>query len=390
MANGKVLSRLVLATLALLSSAVVWAQAVQSQEKPAQPPPAVAAENPPQKLVQPIPRPGEAKPPAQPGQPGQPVAEPAKPAGPPPEMVLKETEFDAGNVNKGDIVKHDFLVENKGKGPLLITHVQPGCGCTVTEFDKEIAPGKSGKITASVNTAGFSGPISKPISVTTNDVKLATFQLTMKATVKAILNVEPSEYQQFGLLFKGQPAEKVFKIKSEDGSPFNVTQIAVDDAALKYEVTMAADKKSADFKVSIPSDHAVGPISGRFTLTTTHPKAPTLTISVFGTIREPLTVYPTELVYSGLGKDFVNENPENVTLNKTVTVSFEQAADLEIKSVVSSLPFIEATSTAVTPNQRYSIAVKIKPPVKEGDFNGIITIVTNKKTITVPVHGKIF
>ena len=76
----------------------------------------------------------------------------------------------------------------------------------------------------------------------------------------------------------------------------------------------------------------------------------------------------------------MNEHPEDVSLNKTVTISFEQAADLEIKKVTSSLPFVEATQTAITPNQRYSIQVKIKPPVKEGDFSGTITIDTNKKS----------
>jgi hypothetical protein len=326
-----------------------------------------------------------------PGNPPTAQAQPAPaPTGDQPEMVIKDTEFDAGTVNKGDQIKHDFVVENKGKGTLEITHVQPACGCTVTEFDKQIAPGKTGKITATVNTTNFSGPIQKTISVTTNDAKMANFQLTIKATVKAILNVEPAEYQQLGLVFKGQPMEKVFTLKSEDGSPFEITQINADDPALKYEVKVAQDKKSAEFKVILTPDHPVGPISGRFTLSTTHPKAPSVVISVYGTIREPLTVYPTELVYSGLSKSFVNEHPEDVSLNKTITVSFEQAADLEVKKVTCSLPFVEATSTAITPNQRYSIQVKIKPPVKEGDFNGTITIDTNKKAITIPIRGKIF
>src|SRR5512140_2601216 len=189
--------RLTKATMLILILTFVFAVAAAAGD----PPPAPAA---PQKA------PSPAAPPTAQAQPA------AVPAGEAPEMVLKETEFDAGNVNKGDLIKHDFAVENKGKGTLEITHVQPACGCTVTEFDKQIAPGKSGKITATVNTSNFSGPIQKTISVTTNDAKLANFQLTIKATVKSILNVEPSEYQQLGLVFKGQPMEKVFTLKSED------------------------------------------------------------------------------------------------------------------------------------------------------------------------------
>jgi hypothetical protein len=384
MVNRKAQVGLVFAVVLLFGS-LAWAQTETPKGTPVAPPAAGAkVQNPtpapmgqPQVVIQATPQ-AQAKPQA------------STPPQDPPVMVVAATEFDAGNVNKGDLIKHDFLVENKGKGTLEITHVQPACGCTVTEFDKQIGPGKSGKITATVNTTNFSGPIQKMISVTTNDLKMSNFQLTIKATVKAILNVEPSEYQQFGLVFKGQPLEKVFTIKSEDGSPFQINQINADDPTLKYEVKMAPDNKSAEFKVLLPADHAVGPISGRFTLATTHPKAPTLTIAVYGTIREPLTVYPTELIYTGLSKAFVNEHPEDVSLNKTVTISFEQAADLEIKKVTSSLPFVQATQTAITPNQRYSIQVKIKPPVKEGDFSGNITIDTNKKTIVIPVRGKIF
>ena len=366
MVNGKIGLNLMAGALALVAGSFLWAQ---------EPAPKLTRVPPPAAGIK---------------------VESAKPAAQPaaaqdlPEMVIKETEFDAGNVNKGDLIKHDFVFENKGKGMLEITHVQPACGCTVTEFDKQIAPGKTGKITATVNTANFSGPIQKMISVATNDPKMANFQLMIKATVKAILNVEPSEYQQFGLVYKGQTLEKTFTLKSEDGTPFEITQVNADDPSLKYELKPAADKKSAEFKVILPADHPVGPISGRFTLSTTHPKAPTVTISVYGTIREPLTVYPTELVYSGLSKSFVNEHPQDVSLNKTITVAFEQGADLEVKKVVSSVPFLETVVTPITPNQRYSIAVKIKPPVKDGDFSGTITIETNKKNVTIPVRGKIF
>lgn len=204
-----------------------------------------------------------------------------------PAMVVEQVVFDAGNVHKGDLIKHDFIVENSGEGPLEIVHVQPACGCTTTQFDKDIAPGKSGKITATLNTANFTGPIQKTISVTTNDLKMANFQLTIKAVVKAILNVEPSEYQQFGLMQKGQTLEKVFTLKAEDGTAFEVTQVNANDPALKYDLKPAADKKSAEFRVTVSADHPLGLISGRFTLATTHPKAPTLILSVYGMVRGP-------------------------------------------------------------------------------------------------------
>jgi hypothetical protein len=327
---------------------------------------------------------------------GSPAAPPAtdKPATPPtgdqPKIVVKEMEFDAGKVIKGDQIKHEFIVENQGKATLEITKVQPACGCTVASYDQKIEPGKTGKISTTVATAGFSGPIHKTISVATNDTLMANFQLAIKAEVKSILNVEPSENQQFGLVFKGQTMEKEFSIKSDDGSPFQINSIQAEDINLKYEIKPAADKKSATFKVILPADHPVGPITGRFTLSTTHPKVPTLNLNVFGTIRDPLTVYPTEISFSGLNKAWIDEHPDDASLNKTITLSYDQAPELEIKSATSNLKELEVTTQTLEEKKRFSIKVALKPPLKVGDFTGEVKIETNMKTLTIPVKGKIF
>jgi len=354
----------------------------------------LAQNTPPQAVtkVQPL-QVNPAAPPAEASQqatPPKPADQATQPQGPPPKAEISSMEFDAGDINKGDVIKHDFIVTNKGVGTLEIQRVQPGCGCTVTEFDKKVEPGKTGKITASVQTASFNGPIHKTIMVATNDPALSNFQLSIKANIKAVLNVTPGEYQQMGLVFKGQAVEKEFTLKAEDGVPFDITQVQADDPTLKYDLKMAPDKKSATFKVTLPEDHPVGPVSGGFVLSTTHPKVPSIKLSIFGTIREPMTVYPTEVVYSGLNKSWVDAHPDDQSLNKAITVSYEMAPELQIQSVTSSLPFLEATSETLAANQRYSVKLHIKPPVKEGDFSGTVTIVTNKKTLTIPVRGKIF
>jgi hypothetical protein len=307
-----------------------------------------------------------------------------------PEAAVPEMVFDAGDVTRGDTIKHDFVIENKGKGVLEITRVQPACGCTVTQFDKSVAPGQSGKITASVSTVAFTGPIHKTISVITNDSKLGSFQLAVKATVKSIVKVDPNENQNFGLVFSGQPSEKTFTITAEDGAPFEITSIQAEDPNLVYDLSKTADKKGYVFKVTLPADHPAGPINGRFTVSTTHPKVPTLNLNVFGTIRDPLTLYPPQVLFSGLNREYVNSHPDDIALNKTITVAFEMAPELTIEKVTSSLPNLTSEVQTITPNQRYSIKLKLNPPVKVGDFEGTVTIVTNKKTVTVPVKGKIF
>ncbi|ANH81153.1 hypothetical protein A8C56_09330 [Niabella ginsenosidivorans] len=86
-------------------------------------------------------------------------------------VVWVDSTFkDVGKVIKGQIVEIPFTVRNTGDKPLVITSVQPGCGCTVAEKPEEpILPGKEGKIVAKFNSEGQSeGEHRKNITVQGN------------------------------------------------------------------------------------------------------------------------------------------------------------------------------------------------------------------------------
>jgi len=74
-----------------------------------------------------------------------------------------------GSIVKGEKITIKFRCINTGDKPLIITSAVPGCGCTVADYTKEpILPGKEGAITASFNSANFSGEVHKYITVNTN------------------------------------------------------------------------------------------------------------------------------------------------------------------------------------------------------------------------------
>src|SRR5262245_66039784 len=86
-----------------------------------------------------------------------------------PKAVIAEAVKDAGTVPKGEKITHDFVLRNEGGAPLQVTNVRPACGCTVAEYDKTIAPGKTGTVHTVLDTTTFAGPISKGITVYTHD-----------------------------------------------------------------------------------------------------------------------------------------------------------------------------------------------------------------------------
>lgn len=104
--------------------------------------------------------------------------------GPQTTLALSEPSFDFGKIKKGDVVEHVYEVTNTGKNPLIISNVQPTCGCTVPDFTKApILPGQKGKITLKFNSANFDGVVHKSAEVYANVEKIPV-ELTFTADIQ--------------------------------------------------------------------------------------------------------------------------------------------------------------------------------------------------------------
>ncbi len=96
-----------------------------------------------------------------------------------------DTLVNFGNVAEGDSVLVKFRFRNDGKTALFITEVLPSCGCTVADYPREpILPGKSGELSATFNSLGHPGFISKTVTVTTNTSNGINHVLTFFGEVK--------------------------------------------------------------------------------------------------------------------------------------------------------------------------------------------------------------
>lgn len=74
-----------------------------------------------------------------------------------------------GTIESGQVLKINYRFRNSGTKPLVITNVQPGCGCTVADYPKApIAPGGEGEILASFDSKGKEGQQKKNITVYAN------------------------------------------------------------------------------------------------------------------------------------------------------------------------------------------------------------------------------
>ncbi|HWN98483.1 MAG TPA: DUF1573 domain-containing protein [Blastocatellia bacterium] len=112
-----------------------------------------------------------------------PQAATTKRSAPVPRAVVPLDSYDFGDVFKGELISQLFVIRNEGEAELRIDNLTTGCGCSVIDSDKVLAPGHEGKAELEVNTASQSGQISKIATLHTNDPDRPNIVLTVTANV---------------------------------------------------------------------------------------------------------------------------------------------------------------------------------------------------------------
>ena len=100
-------------------------------------------------------------------------------------ISFDKTTIDYGTVPVNADGNRVFTFKNTGDKPLILSNVQPGCGCTASEWTKEpVLPGKTGQIKVHYNTASVM-PFKKSIDVFSNDPQNGRIILYIQGNVVA-------------------------------------------------------------------------------------------------------------------------------------------------------------------------------------------------------------
>lgn len=97
-----------------------------------------------------------------------------------PRIACAAPFYDFGKAGNSTQLVHVFLVVNQGAGPLFITSVNSGCGCTLAKTRTNvIAPGSNTEVTVTFDTANRTGPQRKAIYIQSNDKVNPLFRLEL-------------------------------------------------------------------------------------------------------------------------------------------------------------------------------------------------------------------
>jgi hypothetical protein len=87
-------------------------------------------------------------------------------------MEIKDSKKNFGFVKKGELVKVEYDITNKGNQPLLITDVEISCSCTTVDYPKQpVAPGQSVKVIVNFDTKTVYDRQDRTVNLVSNDPK---------------------------------------------------------------------------------------------------------------------------------------------------------------------------------------------------------------------------
>ena len=126
---------------------------------------------------------------------------PPKPPSPglAPKVIVEQDEFDFGNAELGDVGRHQFVIKNEGRGPLILTKGETSCVCTLSSIEQpEVPPGGSTKVEVEWHPKAH-GPFRQSAQVLTNDPKRSRFELVVYGDVVSSYRIDPATIVFSGL-----------------------------------------------------------------------------------------------------------------------------------------------------------------------------------------------
>jgi hypothetical protein len=293
-----------------------------------------------------------------------------------PKAVVAEAIKDVGVAAKGEKVSHVFQIRNEGTATLEITEVVAACGCTVVEFDKTIAPGQTGKVNVVIDTETFAGPISKGVTVITNDVDNPHIDLTIRTDVQPYIAAKPGYARYITVQGEEKTGSIGQTIWAPDGSSFEVVKI---DSPYPFLSTTFREAKDAErvpdatgkqwrIEMTLSNDAPVGALAEHVRIHTTHPKQKVVPIPISGFVRPAIAVTPPN---AELGSIDLKE-----PMSRVFNIRSFSTEPIKITGIEAG-DGIQTNIEPITDGREYLVRLTLNPGLAKGPLNRTVKIKTD-------------
>jgi hypothetical protein len=219
-------------------------------------------------------------------------------------ISIENPTHDFGSIREeAGPVAHEFVVTNTGSAPLIISKVQPSCGCTTPSWSSEpIAPGESGTITAQYNPFNRPGAFKKSITITSN-AQPASAVLYIQGVVQPKPKTPEDDFPtemgklrvkyrslNMGKVLTKEPVTKLFDVYNDSEEPVifspNTIAPAHISVAVEPKELLPRQKGTISLTYDAAARNSLGFSSDHITIFTNEAEDSIKAFSVMATIEE--------------------------------------------------------------------------------------------------------
>lgn len=237
--------------------------------------------------------------------------------------------YDWGNVKpEPSPIKMDLKITNTGNKLLKLKSVKPGCGCTVAQLTKDsLEPRETTVVPVSLNISTYDGPVSKGITIESNDPTRPIIYYTLKANVVRPVSYRPS-YMAFNNLFVGKEDKGTMILHNNLEKDITVTGVNINSPDLKLNLKagdVLPSKKDFNLEGIVKIDKP-GYFNVKFEITTNSLEIPKMEYYAYGSVLD-VPSHPVETPGNTDTKISVS-SPDN----KAQTIELAPAKDTDAKA----------------------------------------------------------
>jgi Protein of unknown function (DUF1573) len=314
------------------------------------------------------------------------VAAPATPAGagnsPAPQITFATPVYNFGKLASGALVKYSFVFTNTGDALLVVSNVQPSCGCTTAEpWSKEVDPGKIGIIPIQFSSGALSGPVTKAVTVTSNDKTHPWVRLQITGTLWKAIDVSP----QYAVL-NVQPesasnATTVLRIVNNLDQPLSLSQPECNNRAFSAE--LKTNQPGKEFQLTVTAVPPVSPTNtqGLITLKTSSTNIPILNIMAVAMLQPAVVVYPPRVTLPA--------GPLATIMTTVITIRYNGTNYLSLSNAVVNAEGVQAQINDTEPGHGFAVNLAFPKGFEAASVDNLALTVNSSHPqfprITVPI-----
>ena len=276
----------------------------------------------------------------------------------PPAIRVEGAKFDFGSIVFGQKVQHGFVVRNQGGSPLVISEVISRCDCFHASFEKTIAPGQSGRIETTIDTADLQGPVFLTIGLRSNDPerKLATFEIT--GFVNGPIMLLPGDHVDLTTV-QGEDKQKTVVLEVNRKQPLQVK--GVESSSPVFTARLETSKPGRRYRIVVTAAGSQPPglHKGTIRLRTDDPKQPVMALECGLLVLASVVVEPSALYLPPL--DQADARKGMARKDWKVQLRNVRKRPFTIVSITSDLPFVGARSEPRSDTGSFDLFVEIRP-----------------------------